>query len=131
VIIRAIILTSKLLFSLPLVAQGKNDVLVMKNGDRFACEIKGLSADVLSVSLVYVDGTIAVQWSQVARLESDRLLSAIPGADGEWCGVYRQGVDYRSVRRSPNKIEIGEAEGKEVEVAQRKIIKLRQPSEGF
>ena len=51
VIIRAIILSSTLLFSLPLVAQGKNDVLVMKNGDRFTCEIKGLSAGVLSVSL--------------------------------------------------------------------------------
>ena len=44
----------------------------MKNGDRFTCEIKGLSAGVLSASLDYVYGTIAVQWSQVARLESDR-----------------------------------------------------------
>src|SRR5258708_40111525 len=73
VTIRAVILTSTLLFSLPLLAQQKDDVLVMKNGDRFTCEIKGLSAGVLSVSLDYVDGTIAVQWSQVARLESDRL----------------------------------------------------------
>src|SRR5260370_21298475 len=71
--IRAVILTSTLLFSLPLVAQQKDDVLVMKNGDRFTCEIKGLSAGVLSVKLSYVDGTISVQWSQVAHLESDRL----------------------------------------------------------
>jgi hypothetical protein len=68
VTIRAMILSSTLLFSLPLVAQQKDDVLVMKNGDRFTCEIKGLSAGVLSVKLSYVDGTVAVQWSQVAQL---------------------------------------------------------------
>jgi hypothetical protein len=34
---RAIILGSALLFSLPLFAQESNDVLVMKNGDRFTC----------------------------------------------------------------------------------------------
>jgi hypothetical protein len=34
-------------FSLPLFAGEKTDVIVMKNGDRFTCEIKSLSAGVL------------------------------------------------------------------------------------
>ena len=45
----------------------------MKNGDRMTCEIKGLSAGVLSVKLSYAQGTIGVQWSEVAHLESNQL----------------------------------------------------------
>lgn len=70
---RAIILCCAFLCAAHLFAQESSDVIVMKNGDRFTGEIKGLSAGVLSVKLKYVDGTIAVQWSQVARLESNRL----------------------------------------------------------
>ena len=71
--IRSIILSSILLLTLPIFAQESQDVIVMKNGDRFTCEIKGLSGGVLSVKLTYVDGTIAVQWSQIEHLESSRL----------------------------------------------------------
>src|ERR1700743_2352676 len=71
--IRGILLCFTLLFSARLDAQKNTDVIVMKNGDRFTCEIKGLSAGVLSVKLSYIDGTIGVQWSQIAHLESNRL----------------------------------------------------------
>jgi hypothetical protein len=47
----------------------------MKNGDRFTCEIKRLDAGVLSVSLDYVDGTVSIQWTEVARLESGQLFT--------------------------------------------------------
>jgi hypothetical protein len=128
VIIRALILSSTLLFSLPLIAREKDDVLVMKNGDRFRCEIKGLSAGLLSVSLDYVDGTIAVQWSRVAHLESKRLFLV----QTESGAVYTGKVSTTGASDDPPiKIEIAEAAGKEVEVAQRKIIKLSQTSEGF
>jgi hypothetical protein len=128
VIIRAIILSSALLFSLPLVAQEKDDVIVMKNGDRFTCEIKGLSAGVLSVKLSYVDGTIAVQWSQVAQLQSNRLFLV----QTESGAVYTGKVSTTGASEDPPiKIDIAEAAGREVEVAQRKIIKLSQTSNGF
>src|SRR5271170_1787357 len=128
VTIRAIILSSTLLISLPLYAQGNSDVLVMKNGDRFTCEIKGLSAGVLSVKLSYVDGTISVQWSQVAHLESNRLFRV----QTESGLVYTGKLSTTGVSDDPPiKIEIAEASGKEVEVAQRKIIKLSQTSESF
>jgi putative salt-induced outer membrane protein YdiY len=126
--IRSIILSSTLFFSLPLFAQKRQDVIVMKNGDRFTCEIKGLSAGVLSVKLDYVDGTIAVQWSQVAHLESNRLFLV----QTESGAVYTGKVSTTGASDDPPiKIEIAEAAGKEVEVAQRKIIKLSQTSEGF
>jgi len=70
--IRALILGCIFFCSSPLLAQEK-DLIVMKNGDRFTGEIKGLSGGTLSISLNYVDGNIAVQWSEVDHLESSRL----------------------------------------------------------
>jgi hypothetical protein len=100
----------------------------MKNGDRFTCEIKGLSGGVLSVKLKYVDGTIAIQWSQVAKLQSDRLF-LVKTESGE---VYTGTMSTTGASDDPPiEIEIAEAPGKEVEVAQRKIINLSQTSEGF
>src|ERR1700760_2394245 len=58
------------LLAAPLFARGKTDILVMKNGDRMTCEVKGLDAGVLYVSFDYIDGTASVDWSKVARLES-------------------------------------------------------------
>jgi hypothetical protein len=126
--IRAIILCYTLLFSVHLFAQENSDVIMMKNGDRFTCEVKGLSGGVLSVKLTYVDGTIAVQWSQVALLESNRLFRV----QTESGAVYTGKVSTTGTPGDPPvKIEIAEVAGKEVEVAQRKIIKMSQTSEGF
>jgi hypothetical protein len=126
--IRSIILSSTLLLSIPLFAQENNDVVVMKNGDRFTCEIKGLSAGVLSVKLSYVDGTISMQWSQVAHLESNRLF-LIQTESGV---VYTGKVSTTGVSTDPPiKIEVAVAPVREVEVPQREIIKLSQTSESF
>ena len=125
---RAIVLFCTLLFSLPLFAGEKTDVIVMKNGDRFTCEIKSLSAGVLSVKLNYVDGTIGIQWSQVAHLESNRLF-LVHTESGE---VYTGKISTSGASNDPPiKIEIAEAPLKEVEVAQPKIIQLTQTSAGF
>jgi hypothetical protein len=64
------ILSSALLLAAPVLARESTDVIVMENGDRITCEVKGLSGGVLSVSPPYVIQTISVDWSQVARLES-------------------------------------------------------------
>jgi 4-hydroxy-3-methylbut-2-en-1-yl diphosphate synthase IspG/GcpE len=95
----------------------------MKNGDRFTCEIKGLSAGVLSVKLNYVDGAISVQWSQVAHLESNRLFLV----QTESGAVYTGKLSTSGVSDDPPiRIQLTEAPATEVEVAQKKIIKLRQ-----
>jgi hypothetical protein len=127
--IRAIILCSTfLLISAPLVAQKKSDVIVMKNGDHFTCEIKALSAGVLSIKLDYVDGTIAVQWSEVAHLESKRLFLV----KTESGAVYTGTISTTGASDDPPiKIDLAETPKKEVEVAQGKIITLSQTSESF
>jgi len=100
----------------------------MKNGDRFTCEIKGLSAGVLSVKMSYVDGTVAVQWSQVAHLESNRLFRV----QTESGVVYTGTMSTTGASTDPPiRIELAETPREEVEVAQRKIIKLSQTSESF
>jgi hypothetical protein len=131
--IRPIILASILLLSLPLFGQEKKDILVMKNGDRFKGEIKGLDSGVLRVDLAYVDGTLSVQWSQIANLESDRLF-LIQTESGQ---VYTGKLSISGVSSDPPvKIEIAaapknEAPKGEVEIARSKIIKLNQTSEAF
>jgi hypothetical protein len=71
--LRAIALFLILLCAVTVAAQEKTDVLVMTNGDRITCEIKSLENGVLYISLDYVDGTVSVNWSKVARIESKRL----------------------------------------------------------
>ena len=127
-IIRAIILSSTILLCLPLFAQEKKDILVMKNGDRFTGEIKGLNAGVLRVDLDYVDGTLSVQWSQVAHLESDRLF-LIQTESGE---VYTGKLSTSGVSDDTSiRIQRAAAPKNEVEVARNKVIKLDQTSEAF
>ena len=100
----------------------------MKNGDRFTGEIKGLSGGTLLVSLNYVDGNIAVQWSEVAHIESNRLF-VVKTESGL---VYTGKVATTGVSNDPPiKIEVVEPPAKEVEVAQRKIIKLNPISQSF
>ena len=128
VTVRAIILCCAFFCAVPLFAKENTDVIVMKNGDRFTCEIKGLSAGVLSVKLSYVDGTIGMQWSQVAHLESSRLFLV----QTESGTVYTGKISTTGTSNDPPiKIEIAEAPSREVDVQQRKIIKLNQTSEGF
>jgi len=126
--IRALILGCIFLCSSPLLAQENRDLIVMKNGDRFTGEIKGLSGGTLLVSLNYVDGNIAVQWSEVAHLESSRLF-VVKTESGL---VYTGKIATTGVSNDPPiKIEVVEPPAKEVEVAQRKIIKLSPISESF
>jgi putative salt-induced outer membrane protein YdiY len=51
-------------------ARAKKDVLQFRNGDRITCEIIKLEKGYLYVKLDYADGTVAVDWSKIARVES-------------------------------------------------------------
>ena len=46
-----VVLCSVLLLSVPLLAREKSDVIIMKNGDRMTCEIKGLASDTLYIKV--------------------------------------------------------------------------------
>ena len=58
--VRFIVLSLFLLLANPLLGRDKTDIMIMNNGDRMTCEIKGLSAGMLYVAFDYIDGTASV-----------------------------------------------------------------------
>ncbi len=126
--IRLVTFSCILLLSLPLFAREKTDVIVMKNGDRLTCEIRGLSEGVLSVKLSYAQGTIGVEWTQVARLESDQLF-LVQTEDGT---VYTGKLSIAAASGDrPASIHIASGPEKEVEIPQPQLVKLDQTAESF
>jgi hypothetical protein len=125
---RAAILGSVLLLTMPLFAREKTDVIVMKNGDRMTCEVKGLDAGVLSVSLDYVDGTISVQWSKVAHLESNQLFVVRTQKGLVYTGKLGT-VDTGA--NQPVQIQIVETDEKTAVVDRVGITRMNQASDKF
>jgi hypothetical protein len=125
---RGVILSFAFFLTLPLFAREKTDVIVMKNGDRFTGEVKGLNAGVLSVDLDYVDGSISVQWSQVARLESSQLF-VVNMQDGT---VYAGTITTaEAAANQPMKMNIAGAEEKTVAIETKRIAKMSETSQQF
>jgi putative salt-induced outer membrane protein YdiY len=54
----------------PLMAKRKDDVVVMKNGDRLSGEIKGLQHGELSFKSEYMADAVRLNWDKVERIES-------------------------------------------------------------
>jgi hypothetical protein len=126
--IPTVILSTALLISTPLLAREKTDVLVMKNGDRMTCQVKGLSGGVLYVSFDYIDGTASVQWSKVAHLESNQLFIVTKG-DGT---VYTGRLNTpETPAGQPVKIEVIETPEHEVVVDRTQIVKMAETSDRF
>ena len=126
---RAVILTCSLFLALPLLARNKTDVMVMKNGDRMTCEIKGLDAGVLYVSFDYIDGTSSVDWTKVARLESNQLFIVKTEDGSMYTGELKTA---EAVAGRPMKIQVLEIPENEVEAIDRsQVVRMIQTSENF
>jgi hypothetical protein len=115
------------LFTIPMHARQQTDVLVMKNGDRMTCEVKGLDAGVLYVSFDYIDGTASVDWTKVARLESDQLFVVKTAGGAVYTGTLRT---PETEADRPVKIEIAAAE-KEDLLDRTQIVQMIATSENF
>lgn len=113
---------------IPLAAQAKTDIVVMKNGDRLTCEIVSLSDGVLSVKLDYADGTVSIQWSKIAHLESKRLfiVKTEKGLvhSGTLSTVDTSG-DY------PVKIEVAKAPDSKVELPSAEVVTIGTTADRF
>lgn len=126
--IGAAILCFTLLFTVPLFAREKSDVIVMNNGDRLTGEIKGLDSGVLFVKFDYMDGTSSIQWSKVNHLESKQLFMVKTEDGSVYTGTLHtaEGLAGR-----PMQIQILESAGQAEEVAQSQIVKVYQTADGF
>jgi len=125
---RAVVLASLLLFAAPLFANEKTDIVVMKNGDHLTGEVIGLDAGVLYIKLDYVDGTLAVQWSKVSRLESNRLLF-VKTQNGS---VYTGQVSTAAATKDQTmRIQITESTSNKVTLDKSQIVTMDRTSEKF
>src|ERR1700759_5479474 len=116
-----------LLFTLtaPLFARDQTDRLIMKNGDSMTCEIKGLDGGVLYVSFDYIDGTASVDWSKVARLESEQLF-IVRTESGL---LYTGGLNTpETAADRPMRIQVVETPENEVVLDRSQVVQMIQTS---
>jgi hypothetical protein len=116
------------LITTPVLAREHTDVIVMKNGDRLTGQVKGFRTGVLYFDLDYVDGTVSVQWSKVARLDS-RQPFIVKTQEGS---VYSGAV--KSLETSAGqtmKIQVTDQSEKHVALDASHITKLEQTSPKF
>jgi hypothetical protein len=100
----------------------------MKNGDRLTCEVIGLESGALYLKLDYVDGTISVQWSAVARIESSRMMIAETQSGAVYVGTLST-VDPGAGQ--PVKIQVTESPDQKVVVDSLQIVSMDRTSEKF
>lgn len=116
------------LIATPLLARDKVDVLVMKNGDRLTCEIKGLDSGVLYVGLDYAQGTVQVDWAKVNHVESRQLFLVTTQDGRNYTGALSmEEIDAIRILR----IEPAGNGGNTAEIKQREVVGINQTSENF
>ena len=126
--IRLVLLSTTLLLTPALFAREKTDVLVMKNGDRMTCQIKGLDAGVLYVSFDYIDGTASVEWSKVAHLESNQLFIVKTEDGSVYSGKLKTA---ESSAGEPVKIEVFDPPAPAVALESPQVVSIVETSEKF
>ena len=122
------ILLSLAWLACPAAAREKSDILVMQNGDRITCQVKGLDAGVLKIDLDYVDGVVSVDWLKVARIES-KFMFLIQLEDGS---VYSgKVVNPAALEGTPVKMEIRTEDENTVAVDKDQVVRMTQTSDSF
>ncbi|HEV2731551.1 MAG TPA: DUF481 domain-containing protein [Terriglobales bacterium] len=124
--IRSLVLSLALL-AVPLYARDKTDLIVMTNGDRMTCEVKGLDAGVLYVSFDYADGTVSIDWVKVARLESKQLFVVKPAGGAVYTGILRTA---EAAEDRPVKIQVMAAEKEDV-IDRSEVVQMIATSDRF
>ena len=126
---RTVVLVAALFgLTAPLFARDKTDVLVMKNGDRMTCEVKGLAGGVLYASFDYIDGTSSVDWTKVAQLVSTQLF-VVKTEDGS---VYKGTIKTTEAGPGrPVEIEVLEAPEHEELIERSQVVQMVATSDKF
>ncbi len=126
--LRAFIFCCSLLLAIPVAARDKTDVVVMKNGDHFTGEVKGLDAGVLYVNMDYILGTSSVQWSKIDHIESKQLF-LVKTEDGS---VYTGTLSTaENAGGRPVRIEVAESPEHRVAIDRKQIVQMDETSERF
>jgi len=125
---RVILLCASLFAANPLFAREKTDVIIMKNGDRITCEIKGLFSDTLYISVGYILGTLSVDWARVDHLESNQLF-LVKTQDGM---VYTGSLSTpQTLGERPLQIEILETPEEKVTLERAQVVNVTETATNF
>ena len=123
----AILLLVVLGITTPGLARRKDDVVVMKNGDRFTGEIKGLEHGELSFKASYMKESVALNWQDVAFVaSSDRFIVTL--TSGERLDGVLETANIPNENISQIQLDVA---GKQMTVPQREVIGLKQRETGF
>lgn len=112
----------------PLHAREKSDVIVMKNGDKITCEVKGLNSDTLYISVDYILNTLSVDWNRVDHIESKQLF-LVRTQDGT---VYTGTISTPEAPSGrPVEIEISETPEKTITLERKRIVRVDETAASF
>lgn len=118
----AVLLTTALL------AREKNDVLVMNNGDRLTCEIKGLDAGVLYVSFDYIKGTTEVNWLKVHYIESRQLFLVKTEQGSSYVGTLSTA---ETAEMRPMYIQVIDEQDHTTELRRKEVVQIDETDTNF
>ena len=125
---RVLVLWLAFLLAVPVLARDKSDLLIMRNGDRITCEIKGLDGDTLYIKVDYILSTLSLNWSKVDHVESKQLF-IVKTEDGL---VYSGTLSTPETPGGrPIKIEVVEPPDNKVELEKQHIIQMDETSDRF
>ena len=105
----------------PSLAKRKDDVIVMKNGDRFTGEIKGLQNGELSFKASYMATAVSLNWAEVAKVESKDVFVVVLTSGASHTGL---------VSGESAKVSITEA-AQPLSVAQPEVVSIRPEERSF
>ena len=126
--VRLTLLGAAMLAASPLSARESTDAILMKNGDRITCEIKGLRSNTLYISVPYVLGTLSVDWSRVDHIESKQLF-IVKTQDGT---VYTGALSTTKIYgERPTQLEILETPEKKVSLERKEVVEVSETAHGF
>lgn len=123
-----ILLSTGLVAAASVSARENTDIIVMKNGDRITCEIKGLRSNTLYISVPYILGTLSVDWSKVDHLKSKQLF-LVRTQDGTVHTGALSTPETSAAR--PLQIDILEAPEKKVTLARSHVVNVNETSNSF
>lgn len=125
---RIILVFAFLVSGSPLGAREKADVIVMRNGDKITCEVKGLRSNTLYISVDYVLNTLSVDWTEVDHIDSKQLF-IVRTQDGT---VYTGTLTTPATPAArPMEIAIVESPEKTVTLQRREIAIVDETSANF
>jgi len=112
----------------PLCARQKADVIVMKNGDKITCEVKGLRSNTLYISVDYILNTLSVDWTKVDHIDSKQLFIVRTQNGTVYTGALSTPEDLAA---RPSQIVVLESPEKKVTLERRDVTLADETSTNF